>query len=44
LQAGRALISKLVDDFPGWSQWENDLAWFDAQIDALNTASGSSEA
>ncbi|MFZ2107597.1 MAG: hypothetical protein WAV18_19845 [Roseiarcus sp.] len=35
LDAGRAIIAKLVADHPDFAQWKQDLAWFDAQIAAL---------
>ena len=35
LAAGRAIIARLVQQFPDWAVWKQDLAWFDAQIAAL---------
>jgi hypothetical protein len=35
LAAGRAIIAGLVDRFPDWALWKQDLAWFDRQIAAL---------
>ena len=35
LAAGRAIIARLVAQFPDWSQWKQDLSWFDQQIAAL---------
>ena len=35
LDAGRAILAKLVADHPDFAQWKKDLAWFDAQIAAL---------
>ena len=35
LDAGRAILVKLVTDHPDFPQWKQDLAWFDAQIAAL---------
>jgi hypothetical protein len=35
LDAGRAIITKLVADHPDFAQWKKDLAWFDQQIAAL---------
>jgi hypothetical protein len=35
LTAGRAIIARLVAQFPDWAQWKQDLAWFDQQIAAL---------
>ena len=35
LEAGRAILAKLVADHPGFAQWKQDLAWFDARIAAL---------
>jgi hypothetical protein len=35
LSTGRDIISRLVTQFPGWSQWKQDLSWFDQQIAAL---------
>jgi hypothetical protein len=37
LAAGRDIIARLVQRHPAWSQWRNDLAWFDQQIAALKT-------
>jgi hypothetical protein len=36
LAAGREIIAGLVERFPEWAQWKQDLAWFDEQIAALN--------
>jgi hypothetical protein len=35
LTAGRAISARLVAQFPDWSQWKQDLAWFDQQIAEL---------
>jgi hypothetical protein len=35
LATGRAIMAQLVAQFPGWSQWKQDLSWFDQQIAAL---------
>jgi hypothetical protein len=35
LTAGRAISARLVAQFPDWSQWKQDLAWFDRQIAEL---------
>jgi hypothetical protein len=35
LATGRAIMAQLVAQFPGWSQWKQDLPWFDQQIAAL---------
>ena len=35
LVAGRAIIARLVAQFPDWSEWNQDLSWFDQQIAAL---------
>ena len=36
LTAGRAIIARLTETYPDWSQWKKDLAWFDGQIAALS--------
>ena len=36
LAAGRAIIAPLVAQFPQWSQWKQDLVWFDQQIAELS--------
>jgi hypothetical protein len=35
LAAGRAIVTRLVAQFPDWPQWQQDLAWFDQRIAAL---------
>jgi hypothetical protein len=35
LAAGRAVLAPLVEQYPDWSEWKQDLAWFDRQIAAL---------
>jgi tetratricopeptide (TPR) repeat protein len=35
LTAGRAIIARLVEQFPDWSRWKQDLSWFDTQIATL---------
>jgi hypothetical protein len=35
LATGRAIMAQLVEQFPDWSQWKQDLSWFDQQIAAL---------
>jgi tetratricopeptide (TPR) repeat protein len=37
LSAGRDVIARLVTQFPGHTQWEQDLLWFDRQIAVLKT-------
>ena len=32
LASGRVIIAKLVEQYPDWAQWKQDLAWFDEQI------------
>jgi hypothetical protein len=29
LIAGRAIIARLVEQYPAWALWKKDLAWFD---------------
>jgi hypothetical protein len=36
LAAGRAIIARLVEQYPAWAQWKKDLAWFDDQIAGLD--------
>jgi hypothetical protein len=35
LAGGRAIIARLIAQFPDWPQWKRDLCWFDQQIAAL---------
>ena len=35
LQAGRAIVARLVAIYPGSEQWQEDLIWFDRQIAVL---------
>jgi hypothetical protein len=35
LDAGRAILVKLVADHPDFARWKQDLAWFDARIAVL---------
>ncbi|HTW29013.1 MAG TPA: hypothetical protein VME92_17940, partial [Acetobacteraceae bacterium] len=35
LGAGRAIIAPLVEAHPDWTEWREDLAWFDAQLAEL---------
>ena len=35
LSTGRDIIARLVTQFPDWSQWKQDLSWFDRQFAAL---------
>jgi tetratricopeptide (TPR) repeat protein len=44
LQAGRAIMAALLARAPGYAQWVRDLAWFDEQIAALETAAQKAEA
>jgi hypothetical protein len=37
---GRAIVARLVADNPDWAEWKRDLAWFDAQLAALDAAKG----
>ncbi len=38
LTSGRAIIARLVEEHPDWTEWKRDLAWFDAQIAELGEA------
>lgn len=35
LRAGRDIIAGLVRKYPDWARWKQDLAWFEAQVAAL---------
>jgi hypothetical protein len=34
--AGRAIIARLVTQFPDWSEFKEDLSWLDQHIDTLD--------
>jgi hypothetical protein len=36
LTKGRAIIAGLVAEHPDWAEWKGNLAWFDAQLAALD--------
>lgn len=36
IAAGKAIITRLVADYPEWAKWKTDLAWLDAQLAALD--------
>lgn len=35
LREGHRIMSELVKKHPDWSVWQNDVAWFAGQIEAL---------